>query len=329
MYCSNCGANIEYGEAFCKECGTRVASQSTNYNVFQDFNTFTNNYVNIISDEQLIDAYIGKNAEQIKKGGFSIWSFLFGMFYVIYRKMWLLSTVGIVISLVANLFLPTFATYIVGAFGWAVAFQFNKWYLENAKENVEKIKNENFGVSQQNLIEICRKKGGTSIIAVVIAAICYLAFVIGLTFLAIENTEVEDEWNYNSNVVDSKYTETEDYSTTNTSSSEYFEGYFSSVPKPILDSTWTEDIWGQYKTYSIEDNTYTLKIDYVNFETSKIQPKFAEYEQQLKNNGFIFYEVYKNYYTYIKDDISVVLYVGSDVLNVNLSSGYLAEHYEY
>ncbi len=453
--CTNCGANINAGQPFCAICGTKATQQTTDYlsnNTVQDRGQSFNNYNIGITDEQLIDAYIGKNAEQMKKSTFSIWSFLFGMFYVIYRKMWLLAAIGIVISLVANLFLPSFAMYIVGAFGWVVAFQFNKWYLANVKENIEKIKSENVGVSSQHLIEICRRKGGTSVLALVIAIICYLAFVIGLTFLTLENTEVEEEWKYNSDVIDSNYTEEGSYSSTDTISSEYFEGYFASVPKPRLDSSWKEEIIGKYREYedsgkactlevafyaenkskvenefeeykklliskgfklyeelyderydnymcikddvyieidpgtesiyvsltsgylaphfkksgesniasesgyegyfasvpkpkldstwteevvfeyeahSIKDKTYTLGIDFANSDISKIQPKFAEYEQQLKENGFTFYKVYSNHYTYIKDDISIVIFAGYDELSVDLSSGYQAEHYEW
>ena len=57
----------------------------------------------------------------------------------------------------------------------------------------------------------------------------------------------------------------------------------------------------------------------MNSDISKIQPKFAEYEQQLKENGFTFYKVYSNHYTYIKDDIyeteSFYIYVSQNLLS--------------
>ena len=38
------------------------------------------------NDDDLINAYIGDNVEAIRKRGFSFNTFLFGIYYVIYRK---------------------------------------------------------------------------------------------------------------------------------------------------------------------------------------------------------------------------------------------------
>lgn len=334
MNCSNCGANINNGQSFCAVCGTRVVSQPADYlsnnNTYQTGGQFFNNYGGEINNEQLLDEYIGKNAEQIKREGnksisFSPFVFLFGVFYSVYRKMYILAALQFLVLVIASIFLPSFAVIISGAVNWIVILQFNKWYLKNAKENVEKIKNENMGMPQQNLIEICRRKGGTSIPVLIITIICYLIIVIGSTFLTMENTVIEDEWTYNNDIVEQQYVENDNK--LNIASSEYFEGYFSSVPKPKVDNTWTEKTASELEDWSTGDNeAYTLLKEYVNDDETKIQPKFDEYEKQLKAFGFTFYEESFDHYTYIKGDIAVQIFAGYDYLSVDLSSGYQAPH---
>ena len=46
------------------------------------------------------------------------------------------------------------------------------------------------------------------------------------------------------------------------------------------------------------------------------------------DNGFKFYEESYNHYTYIKDDIEIVVFAAFDSINVDLTSGYQASHYE-
>ena len=68
--CSNCGANIEQGETFCKVCGNQIT--------------------NIGNADNLINAYIGDNVDAvdaIRNRVFSFNTFLFGIYYVIYRKV--------------------------------------------------------------------------------------------------------------------------------------------------------------------------------------------------------------------------------------------------
>ena len=91
--CPNCGANVNSGEAFCRVCGTKIAVPQNNFNNTQQnqqMNNQFNNQVNsenvnsglqgfqqsqgnqysnstmpqndYINKDDLIDSYIGKNA---------------------------------------------------------------------------------------------------------------------------------------------------------------------------------------------------------------------------------------------------------------------------
>lgn len=128
---------------------------------------------NVYNDEELVDAYIGNNADKIRKGGFSGYTFLFGFFYTLYRKMWLLTVIWYLGALMVLLFLPSFSalTYVINLF---ICIKFNDLYLKNVRENVNKIKIENSEKSYEELKQICAKKGGTSIVAVIIAVVVYI-----------------------------------------------------------------------------------------------------------------------------------------------------------
>ena len=196
MNCPNCGFKVNENENFCRSCGTRVRqtsqndstvenninkpntgydyhSQFQNVNNVQDINNPGNNYY-----AELIDAYIGKNADKIKSGKFSWPSFFFGVLYVLYRKMWLLWLIIVAISAVASLIipLPALIEYIIS--GIIIGLIFNKVYVNKVRKKVEKIVRENPGKTKEELKTICSKKGGTTIIPVVIIVGLYLAITV-------------------------------------------------------------------------------------------------------------------------------------------------------
>jgi len=110
---------------------------------------------------------------------------------------------------------------------------------------------------------------------------------------------------------------------------EYFEGYFSSVPKPSMDSSWIEEVANELKDWSFGSyRAYTLSKRFYASE-SKVDAKFEEYKKTLVNNGFGLYEVQSDHYTYTKGDIAVEIFNANDNISVNLSSGYQAPHVNF
>ena len=88
--CPNCGSNLKDGDKFCRKCGTKVELRNN------DLKTLIKNIS--ISDDDLINAYIGKNADKLKNGTFSANTFFLGSLYVLYRKMWLLGIGWLVVN---------------------------------------------------------------------------------------------------------------------------------------------------------------------------------------------------------------------------------------
>lgn len=111
--CPNCGSPRNQGDVFCKVCGTKLPSsqnietnpqqyqQITNQNInltdyqksndlqtnsnlnFQQNQNNTYSINNEIDDEYLIDSYIGKNTDKLKKGNFSFNTLFFWLFICI------------------------------------------------------------------------------------------------------------------------------------------------------------------------------------------------------------------------------------------------------
>lgn len=209
--CPSCGSTVNIGDSFCGVCGTKLTNVTINNMVNNqpsnmmniqsntDVNNSTNNYNQGVSApinnsqkpisqnstefikmnenydvNQLIDAYIGKNANKFRQNKFSIWMFLFGMYYVVYRKMWLTGIGWFLINFIITLFLGPISSFLSFIVNIILCFNFNKMYLNHAQDEVSKIINSNPSLSSNALMINCSNKGGTSIAAVIILAIIYL-----------------------------------------------------------------------------------------------------------------------------------------------------------
>lgn len=168
MYkCRRCGSIIQDGDNFCRSCGINLINQKVLCEI-------TNEKIN---DDELIDAYMGKNASNLKKG-FSLWAFLGGVVYILYRKMWLLGITWILVNYIFLLYLPTASLYLFLIFNLFIASNFKKYYFNYVKEQVEKIKVYNNYLDNNDLKNLCTKSGGTSIIAVIITIIIAMILII-------------------------------------------------------------------------------------------------------------------------------------------------------
>ncbi len=172
-YCSNCGAKVKPGASFCRSCGANLPLEENNN---LNSKIFASN-----NDDTLIDAYIGKNSDEIKVEKFSIYSFLFRSSYFVYRKMWLLFGIRLllIILLIVLLDLFDFGTpldvfNIVVIFNIVVACNFRKIYLNHVKRKVKRIKLKNSDKSMEELKKICSKKGGTNLIFAMIVVFFHL-----------------------------------------------------------------------------------------------------------------------------------------------------------
>lgn len=167
MYCNRCGERFKESDKFCSRCGTPINNSQEQYNY--GFNSTT------ITDDDLISAYIGNNYNDIKNSKFSIPTFFLGVYYFLYRKMWLYAILGFsisvictVLSVVFNIWYVSLVTFIYIIF---MALNVNNLYINIARKRVEKIKKNNPNKTNQELINECKKKGGTSVLGVILPII--------------------------------------------------------------------------------------------------------------------------------------------------------------
>lgn len=165
--CPNCGSNLKDGDKFCRKCGTKVELRNN------DLKTLIKNIS--ISDDDLINAYIGKNADKLKNGTFSANTFFFGSLYVLYRKMWLLGIGWLVVNAIVGAFLEPVSSAISIALSVVLGLKFKNLYLNHVIEEVNKIKIENNNATREELMMICTNKGGTSILGVILPIIIIFA----------------------------------------------------------------------------------------------------------------------------------------------------------
>ena len=130
---------------------------------------------NLNNDEKLIRNFIGKNNEKILKKGFSFPALFFNWAYILYRKMYFFAIIGMTVITFLK-FLPIeFFYLLVFVFLLFLGLFFNKIYLFFVEGKVNKIKVTNSNTNETELINICKKNGGTNIW---LALLIYIAFII-------------------------------------------------------------------------------------------------------------------------------------------------------
>lgn len=141
-----------------------------------------NNKINSTAslDEKLLNIYIGNNYEKIIKEKFSIPALFLQYFYVFYRKVYI---PGIIYTILITI-TPSSLVYIWIIVGIFLGVFFNKLYISYAKNRINKIKEENKNLSENELLNLCKQKGGTSILSAILIPLA-IAYVIRIIMISI------------------------------------------------------------------------------------------------------------------------------------------------
>lgn len=179
--CPNCKLEMEDSYMFCANCGTQLQIQNQE-----------------TLDDQLIDAYIGKNIDLFKgkKFSFKIFflCFFLNIYYALYRKFILFAAYYFITISLSSAFLIIIGFALFGIIMSPLTTEvnnqafmlifvlllliiilyilpcifFRKLYMRTVKKNVASIKKAYPEANHEKLLEICRQKGGTSLKAVII-----------------------------------------------------------------------------------------------------------------------------------------------------------------
>lgn len=130
-------------------------------------------------EAKLLINYIGKNYKKIIQEKFSFPAFFFGGLYLVYRKMYLLGIISYFLPMFLTiLFMDNLIILSIVMILWLVMLIIlglftNKKYAEKAYDECMNI-DEKYGyISDEAIVKLCTKKGGTSI-AGVIATIIFI-----------------------------------------------------------------------------------------------------------------------------------------------------------
>lgn len=215
-FCKRCGANVttscRYEDNIAnsvydsKSCHTEQYNYSynysnkskPNYNINAshsdqyDYNYLYSkfNYIptTTVGDERYIESYIGQNYSLIKTTKFSIGTFFFGGYHLLYRKLYYYAFIYFLLTISASLLISDYATIVHIIVRMFMSIKFNELYLAHAERKVEQIKQGNLDKTSTELLDECRKRGGVSLkSAILIPIITIVLLSIGLIYLVETN----------------------------------------------------------------------------------------------------------------------------------------------
>lgn len=202
MYCPRCGSKCIENEKFCRSCGEPLKQEWNTNQYYPSSDNYNYNYSNI-TDETLEEAYVGPNYEKIKKGRFSIAAFFFGIYYLIYRKMWLYALGWLALIIAGNILISEYVSILSLGIFIAAGIGFNKLYMQHVKKKIEKLKDQYSNRSKEELLKICKEKGGVSVGGVIF--IFFLIFTIAIIAIVVLSiSELGDSFNFDNNSIKAK-----------------------------------------------------------------------------------------------------------------------------
>lgn len=155
--------------------GQHINNKTSNVENLEKYNNMSN--PKSYSDEELLRYFVGNNFDKVVSKRFNFSALFFGPFYFLYRKMYLLGIILIIVSAILSSVLNS--TYMTGIIiNILCGFSFNYLYLNFASKKIEKIKSQHF---YDSINVMCIKKGGTSIALAILALIIYIVVMVFIT----------------------------------------------------------------------------------------------------------------------------------------------------
>lgn len=229
MRCRNCGKKLREKEKFCTVCGYYNDGKDDDFQVdgvlfdndldlSDDSEIEENNELDdtgefdlkanasgtrdnefYYKDEKFLEAFIGEDYKLIKKSPFNIYAFLLNWMYVLYRKMYVIGIVGMLITGIIILLQPKFLIIYLLFVMLILGLSFNKVYILISKIKVERIVNKNAGTDNFMMENICKKKGGVKVSYALLIYFIFLILVFfGLFTVSYNSNHNEKFWKENS-----------------------------------------------------------------------------------------------------------------------------------
>ncbi len=230
MRCKNCGNQLKEGEKFCTLCGTyndpndpfveepiNIPDQDEEEDEYSDINEFSfnkklkekNKDLGMVdeeltmNDDPYVAAYIGEDYKWIVERPFNIYALLLSWIYFIYRKMYLIGTIGLFVTGLLVRFIPIITIPLIVLVMVGSGFFFNKIYLKVVERKVNKIAAKTESPSEA--MEKCQAKGGVNVWIPLLVFFAFLVVML-LSFFRIFGKPKPKYWRENSfNQANCKY----------------------------------------------------------------------------------------------------------------------------
>lgn len=167
MNCPYCGEKVDTNKEFCLKCGNRLITHNV-----------TTNYE--INDTKELETFIDKNVNKIKPNRVSLPSLFLGSLYYLYRKMYVLGILLIIMFLSFSIgfnYVPDDYKIYVGViyliFSLVISIvlfiKFNSIYINHANRKINRIKTKYKNESRFEIMERIKYAGSTNLLAPAVA----------------------------------------------------------------------------------------------------------------------------------------------------------------
>lgn len=223
MRCLKCGNELKDNEVMCSNCGYNRNNTPEQDNQFATRNIGVYNQNPVDQQEvdrklqnqkefdELVQIYMGDKYYNFRKGGFSWCAFFFGPLYYLYRKLYAVGIILILMNIGINVFfkittqgrfdnvkniqelikLNGFSEYLIIStlvtlsISLFLGLTFKKLYFNEIVERIGKIKKDNPKLGFNQLTQLVKEKGGTNILAPILAILIPIAVALILMFISI------------------------------------------------------------------------------------------------------------------------------------------------
>ena len=179
MKCIKCNREYPDDRPVCPYCQTQ--NENIVYNNVQN-NNMSPQIGQIINNDIYVNEFIGPNVDSYKSGGISFAYLFFGEYYLLYRKMYvlffikLLLTTLILWGLISFRIDSNYQGMIICLISYALIqlgpiFFIKSYYLSYVSSSVKNIIEQNMGNSENEILQICKRQGGTNIVLPIIVLI--------------------------------------------------------------------------------------------------------------------------------------------------------------
>ena len=166
---------------------------STSSNTLSSSKKMTN-----FKDDRLLEAFTGEDYKWIIRRPINIYALLLSWMYFLYRKMYIIGTLGLILTGVVYRLAPSFIIPYIIIVMILSGLLFNPIYRVYARIRISKIKEKNYGTDDFTMEQICAEKGGTSLILSLVIFLIFLLVMFRTYYKLTYNNENTKYWTENS-----------------------------------------------------------------------------------------------------------------------------------